>query len=176
MDPEAADSAADVAAPARIVELVDLKALSGRPFRVLCERVPEEVLVTIFKTLPGHSPSAPELAPDDAIAEKERRVRLWLSWAPAVLAQGTALRLGERVVRPAFYDGDAVPGAVPLRYLTARDRSLLMAAILELSGWAVGGAADAAKFHDRDGAGSADGAGAVDAGEGQRTDAVGSPA
>lgn len=170
----------EVKYPVELVELMDLKTKSGEPFRVYAERVPEEVLVNIMRMLPGDSPAAlptPEDAPEVAAERKESAVRKWLGWAPHLLPQGTFLVFADgREVRPAFYfEGASVTHSIPGRYLSARDRSLLMNAILRLSGWSKEAAAPAS-FHGGDGAGG--GAGPVPVGvrEGVGADPVGSGA
>lgn len=174
MDPSS--TADEVAAPVTLVELRDLKTVSGAPFRVYVERVPEEQLVDIMRLLPGATPKPPEqqAAPDDAAARDEVAVRKWLGWAPQLIPTASFLVLADgREVRPAFYfDGEPTTHSVPGKYLTARDRSLLMNAILSLSGWSKEATASA-QFHDGDGRGSGARAGHMDVRESMGPDAVG---
>ena len=173
---EPSSSSEDVMPPVTLVELQDLKTMAGNPFRVYVERLPEEVLVDIMRTLPGDMPTPiPRQDSDSEVAERENQVRKWLGWAPALIERASFLRrLDGHETRPAFYFGEKMPGALKGSYLTARDRTSLMNAILQLSGWTKEAAAPAS-FHVGDGGGSSGGAGTVDAGEGGGPDSMGGP-
>jgi hypothetical protein len=172
---EPSDSGEDAAAPVVLVELKDLKTRAGSPFRVYVERIPEEVLVDVMRQLPGDHPPEALAAVKDPDG-KEASVRKWLGWAPALIERGTFLRRQDgHETRPAFYFGAPVPGAVRGSYLTAQDRTLIMNAILNMSGWTREAAAPAS-FHGRDGGGSTAGPDAVGVREGVGPDPVGGAA
>jgi hypothetical protein len=170
---EPSTSPEDVAAPVELIELSDLKTLAGNPVKVYVEKLPEEVLVDIMRTLPGEVPL--QNGSDDPTL-KEDRARRWLAWAPQLIEASTYMvRNDGTEVRPAFKWGDPIGTAVRGTYLSAGDRTKLMYACLKLSGW-LKEAAASATFHAGVGIGGDGGAGVVDAGEGERPDAVGSPA
>jgi len=161
----------DVALPILRIELDDLKMKSGKPFVAFVEKLPEEQMVDIMRTLPGEFPVSVPGVPDPD--EGERKIRKWLAWAPALIqAACYSVRADGTEIRPAFYWGESTPGAVRGSFLSARDRTKLMNGILELSGWAKGAAAPAA-FHGGVGGGGDGGAGTLDAGQGERPDPVG---
>jgi len=173
MDPSS--TADEVAEPVALVELMDLKTRAGNPFRVYVERIPEEQLVDIMRTLPGEAPAAMDVNTNDPEADaqqRETRVRRWLGWAPQLIGASSFLRMADgREVRPAFYFNDPTPGGVPGKYLTARDRTLIMNATLKLSGWTKEAAAEAT-FHGGDGGGSGGGADHLGEREGSGDDSV----
>jgi len=161
----------DVALPILRIELDDLKMKSGKPFVAFVEKIPEEQMVDIMRTLPGEFPVSVPGAPDPD--EGERRIRKWLAWAPALIQAGCyTVRADGTEIRPAFYWGESQAGAVRGSFLSARDRTKLMNGILELSGWAKGAAAPAT-FHAGEPGGSSGVAGNLDAGEGGGPDPVG---
>jgi hypothetical protein len=165
----------EVAEPVLRIELDDLKMKSGKPFVAFVEKIPEEDMVSIMRTLPGEFP-LPAVGAAPVEGEAEQKIRKWLAWAPALIqAACYMVRSDGTEVRPAFYWGERKPGATKGTHLSARDRTKLMNGILELSGWAKGAAAPAA-FHAGVGGGGDGGAGAVDAGEGGGPDPVGSGA
>lgn len=174
---EPSTSPEEVAAPVELVELSDLKTLAGNPVKVYVEKLPEEVLVDIMRTLPGEVPIESRASADPTVAED--RARRWLAWAPKLIEASTYMVRGDGTeVRPAFrwpLNGDGPGVSVRGTYLSAADRTKLMYACLRLSGWLKEAAASAA-FHAGVGGGGNGGAGTVDAGEGERPDAVGSPA
>ena len=169
---EPSTSPEDVAAPIELIELSDLKTLAGNPVKVYVEKLPEEVLVDIMRTLPGEVPL--QNGSDDPTL-KEDRARRWLAWAPQLIEASTYMvRADGTEVRPAFKWTDRPIGAsVRGTYLSAGDRTKLMYACLKLSGW-LKEAAASATFHAGVGSGGDGGDGTVDAGEGERPDPVGS--
>lgn len=170
---EPSTSPEEVAAPVELVELDDLKTLAQNPVKVYVEKLPEEVLVDIMRTLPGE---APLQSTSDDPTVKEDRARRWLGWAPQLIEASTYMvRADGTEVRPAFKWTEPVGTAVRGTYLSARDRTKLMYACLRLSGW-LKEAAAAATFHAGVGSGGDGGAGTVDAGEGERPNPVGSSA
>jgi len=161
----------EVALPVLRIELDDLKMKSGKPFVAFVEKIPEEQMVDIMRTLPGEFPLAVAGAPEPD--EGERRIRKWLAWAPDLIQSACyTVRADGTEIRPAFYWGESKPGAVRGTFLSARDRTKLMNGILELSGWAKGAAAPAA-FHAGDGSGRDGGSGNLDSGESVSADPVG---
>ena len=164
----------DVALPILRIELDDLRMKSGKPFVAFVEKIPEEEMVSIMRTLPGEFPASAPGETDPASAEY--KIRKWLAWAPALIeAACYTVRADGTEVRPAFYWGERKAGATKGSYLSARDRTKLMNGILELSGWAKEAAAPAA-FHAGVGGGGDGSPGAVDSGEGGGPDPVGSGA
>lgn len=170
---EPSTSPEDVAAPVELVELADLKTLAGNAVKVYVEKLPEEVLVDIMRMLPGDVPIQP--ASNDPTVNEER-ARRWLGWSPQIIeASCYMVRSDGTEVRPAFRWAEPFGAAVRGTYLSAGDRTKLMYACLRLSGWLKEAAAPAS-FHAGVGGGGDGGAGAVDAGEGGRTHAVGGTA
>jgi len=160
----------DVARPVELVTLRDLKTLDGTAVTVYVERVAEEALVDIMRQLPGEVPI--EARADEDEAGREQRARRWLGWSQPLIERGTFVVLGDGTqVRPGFSwngSGAAMRGSD----LSAHDRTLLMTAILRLSGWTTETAAPAG-FHAGERGGRERGAGAMDAGEGERKNPVG---
>lgn len=173
---EPSSDAADVEAPVTLVELSDLKTKTGKLVRVYAERVDVTLLLEAMRSLPGAAPVVPEMRDDEQDVNDEK-ARKWLGWADALIPKGTFLVMADgREVRPAFHFDEAPTGhSIPGRYLTVRDRSKLMRAILALSGWTEEAAAPAA-FHGGERERGGDGAGSVGDVEGVGPDPVGGAA
>lgn len=141
--------AGSIKLPVSDVELKHLTDASGNPVVVRCERVDEVVVLRSLKTLPGSRDGDAEreaeleqraMTVEEQIAVGERLDQMAMELVPV----GTALAAeGGTMVRPAFYFGDVppYPGAVPWRMLRMEDKSALVTAILQVSGFGGGPAA-----------------------------------
>lgn len=170
-----ATKAADVALPIEVVELKDLRTKDGSPVKVVCEKVPETLILQITMGLPGVGPQEgikkkPEKrTPEEALKE----IEMSLPVINPMIEAGTAF-VGDdgQLSRPAFWFSEPKPGAIDGRYLSLEDKNALGIVIAKLSGY-VAKEVDDASFHDGDGQGSAVGVGAGPAGEEVRQDPVG---
>lgn len=170
----------DVVLPTVVVELRHLRTRAGEPVRVRCEAVDELVIVDTMRGLPGLKVKSVDDGmgtPTDSDSAMEH-VRELARLAPALIEAGTSLAGADGDVRPAFTFGSSGldPRAIPGRMLRVEDKVALVDAILRCSGYLPGGPADAGAFPDGGRGGADDGLGAVSAGEGVGTDAVGSSA
>ena len=141
------------AAPESIlVTLSDLKTRDGAAVRVLCLPLSKVECTRILEALPGERPKGQK--PDPAAQRLYNADVLDRCGGPLVEAGTALLVVAGELVRPAFYCGPTAPhpNALPWRTLTMADASELMETILKLSGF-LGGAAEAARFHARNGAG-----------------------
>ena len=170
-------AAGDVDVPPEniLVTLSELKTRSGEPVRVLCVPVDQEDCTRILELLPGERIKG---AKPDPAAERLRNARILKECGRPLIELGTALTDGAgELVKPAFYFGPTTPHplAIPGRALTMAEASDLMETILKVSGF-LGGAAEAARFHARDGARGNGGLGALAVLHGAGKDAAGGAA
>ena len=156
-----ASRVSEVAIPIEVVELAHLRTKDGKPVRVNCERLPEDLLLEAVG-LPGAPDDGkkndepepdPKKDPAAARARLEQKVndarRLAALLGPLIEA-GTWLEGDDgEEVRPAFYFDASKPrhaASIPGRYLRAADIERLGIAILRVGGY-IGGAADEGTFH-----------------------------
>lgn len=137
------------------VILSDLRDVDGQAVLVRVARIdPLEVLEALGALVAAPDPNAPP-------ATDEQQLR-WV--------REHGFKLIEKSCEPAF-SWNGAPDTVPGSYLTLRDAWALIRAVLALSV----PEAPAASSFPTDQGGGAGSAGAVDAGEGVRADAVGNP-
>jgi len=139
--------ASEIVPPVRrefvLVELRDLKTVSGERVRVRCDR-PDPTVVLEHFALPGAYPKAK--APPTS-GERVRNVLRMIESAPALVHRWTAFA-GEdgAEVRPAFHcdDAHAVAGSQPWAELSIGDKLTVVNAFMDLTGF--GGAAEEDEF------------------------------
>lgn len=168
-EPKVASTAAgDITLPVQDVTLTGraLKRKDGAPLVVRVEFIEEERLLSIIESAPGHATvlGAPRTADE---RENIETARALLKYAPGIIAASCALVGPDgSEQRPGFHFGaDPHDGSLPGRFLTTPEKLTLLMTSLRVSGFA-GGPADDMRFPDAERAGRSDGAGTVDAGEG----------
>lgn len=157
-------SVEDVVFPIEFVTLTTraMRRADGSAIVVGVEFIDEEVLLEATENLPGGVPNVGTVARPDRIETSKRLVRL----LPLLNAACFLRREDGSEVRPAFYYGDdPKTGALPAKFLSYPDRLRLVLTILRVCGY-TGGPAAKLDFRDEGRKGSAEGAGTVDAGEG----------
>lgn len=153
-----------VALPIEDVELRRLRTKAGKPVVVRCEFVDEETILRVTEGLPGASPEIGIVSAEERAERRVESVRRLLAYARPIIEAGTVLQKEDGTeVRPAFFfEADPGNGALPGRFLSASDRSLLFVTIMRLSGYA-GGPADSFRVDGGKREGGGDGARPLDA-------------
>lgn len=172
MSEKKATSVLEIDLPHTMVELQDLKTLSGAPVVVRCERPDAIEMFRVSQMLPGAMITNGEPVRPDLISAEER-IELVRNYAPPLIMAGTALEGAEGVlIRPAFtWSGH--PHSIPGSALSARDLMLLADTVASLAGYGSTSQSEVA-FRDGDGEGGGGSPGAGPAGDEVRTDPVGS--
>lgn len=157
----------EVALPIEDVQLLRLKTRTGDPVVVRCEFVDEETLLRVTEGLPGIAPEMGAASDAEKAERRVRTVRQLMAYARPIIEAGTVLRREDgSEVRPAFYfESDPGTGALPGRFLSAADRSLLFATIMRLSGY-VGGPASSFRVDGGERGGGGHGSRSLDSGPG----------
>lgn len=163
----------DIAQPILLVELKRLRNNDGTPVRVQCEAINELAALGDIGLPIGVSPQQKKAMQDELRTRALKDTSFLMQRQHVVIEAGTML-LGPNgeEIRPAFWFTEQKPGALPGRWLSAVDTSLMFRTIMELSGY-IGGPAEQAEFPASDEVGSGDGVAPVDAGEGDSGGAFG---
>jgi len=169
--PENVTIAGNVRPLSEVIECERLKARDGSPVRVLCTAVNELKLHAIIQTLP-QAVTATDDAGLAALRALEWQEQLRRFGYPIVVAGAFLLDEGGKPRVPSF-SLEPADGLLWLESMPTADAGKLFTTIMRLSGW-IGGPADELSF-PADAGGRPDGAGTVDAGEGER-DAAERPA